>query len=98
MHPYWTPFFYIKFGLAFYGGFYFGSESIPMGIGVFIGAIVGVTIIANILYPVLRAIVPELVAKWELAEARAILGSNEPDDVENALDEMDFEEYDNQNK
>ena len=95
MHPYWTPFFFIKFGLAIYGAIHFGSESILMGIGAFIGAIIGVTIIANILYPILKAIAPDLVERWEIAEATAILFGNESDVIERALDEIDFENVHN---
>ena len=93
MHPYWTPFFYLKFGLAIFGGLYFGTtESILTGVGVFIGAIIGITIIANVIYQVLRVVAPALVRQWELAEARQILGAGEPENIEKVLDEIDFNE------
>lgn len=92
MHPYWTAFFYIKFGLAIFAGLYFGiTESILMGLSVFAGAIIGTTIIANALYQVLRVVAPALVIHWELAEARQILGAGEPENIEKALDEIDFD-------
>ncbi len=99
MHPYWTPFFYLKYGLAIFGGLYFGStESVLTGGIFFVGAIIGVTIIANVFYKVLRVAAPGVVSQWELAEARQILGDGEPEDIAKVLDEIDFGEDENPGK
>lgn len=93
MHPYWTPFFYLKFGLAIGGGVFLGvTESIWWGLAMFVGSIIGVTIVAEAFHRALRMMAPATVAQWDLQDAISVLGLSKADRIEGILDDLDFEE------
>ena len=94
-HPFWTPIWFLKFGLGILGGIYLGfTESVLLGFLFLVAAIIGITILANILYAILRLIAPNVVAGWELRFSQDLLFGSEPDEVKAKLERIDYEKPD----
>ena len=91
MHPYFTPVWFLKFGIATVAaGIAAWNGHWLWAVVFFVSAIVTITALAHVLYAIIRSTNPRLVRRWEIDSSRRLLFSSEPEEVSRRLTSIDF--------